>query len=144
MKSAKATPRQQSSLPLPEARPFDFDERLREIDMFFQGTARVHQTMNKVADLLEAAKVPYAIVGGMAVNAHKHERTTRDVDFLVTKNGFDTFVRLHVGEEFDRAPGRPRRFVDRNNGVTFDFLITGYFPGSGQPGPFAYPDPEEV
>jgi hypothetical protein len=28
--------------------------------------------------------------------------------------------------------------------VTLDFLVTGLFPGSGQPGPIAYPDPADV
>ena len=41
-------------------------------------------------------------------------------------------------------PGRPRRFLDRTTGLTFDFLVTGMFPGSGRPGPIAYPDPADV
>ncbi|MBY0528306.1 MAG: hypothetical protein K2R98_33255 [Gemmataceae bacterium] len=126
------------------ARSFSFDERLREIDMFFQGTDRVHQTMQRVAEKLEEANIPYAIVGGMAVNAHGHKRTTGDVDFLVTGEGLTAFARLYVGPDFDRVPRHPRRFVDRNNGVHVDFLVTGLFPGSGKPGPIAYPDPADV
>jgi hypothetical protein len=34
--------------------------------------------------------------------------------------------------------------VDRTNQVKLDILVTGLFPGSGKPGPIAYPDPEEV
>jgi hypothetical protein len=124
-----------------QSRPFDFNERLREIDMFFQGIDRVHDTMRRVADKLEEAGIAYAIVGGMAVNAHRHERTTNDVDILVTPAGFALFQKTYVGKIFERVPGRPRRFSDPNNGVTFDFLVTGLFPGSGKPGPVAYPDP---
>lgn len=127
-----------------QTRNITFSERLKEIDMFFQGTDRVHQTMHRVADRLEAANIPYAIAGGMAVNAHRHERTTKDVDFLVNQAGFMEFKRCFVPQEFDLSPGHPRRFVDRANGVTFDFLVTGLFPGSGRPGPFAYPDPQDV
>src|SRR5262249_59705828 len=36
------------------------------------------------------------------------------------------------------------RFVDRMNDVTIDVLITGMFPGSGKPGPIAFPDPDDV
>jgi hypothetical protein len=126
------------------AKPFSFMERVKEIDMFFQGTDRVHQTMHRVADKLEAERIPYAIVGGMAVNAHGHARTTKDVDFLLNAEGFAAFSQLCVGKVFDRVPGRPRRFRDPANGVTFDFLITGLYPGSGQPGPIAYPDPSAV
>jgi hypothetical protein len=121
----------------------EFAERLREIDMFFQGTDRVHQTMRRVAAQLDAAGISYAIVGGMAVNAHRHERTTKDINFLLSAEGFAAFRQLTSGA-FDPAPGRPRRFLDRSNGVAFDILVTGQFPGSGQPGPIAFPDPTAV
>src|SRR5688572_14409347 len=85
-------------------RRISFDERLREIDMFFQGTDRVHETMRRVADRLESAGIHYAIVGGMAVNAHGHERTTKDVDFLLTADGLDAFIRL-FGRDFEPVPG---------------------------------------
>jgi hypothetical protein len=120
-----------------------FNERLREISMFFEGSGRVHQTMRRVAAHLDAAGISYAIVGGMAVNAHRHERTTKDVDFLLTAAGFAAFRQL-IGSDFTTVPGRPRRFVDAASGVTFDILITGQFPGNGQPGPISFPDPSTV
>jgi hypothetical protein len=125
-------------------RHVSFDDRLREIGMFFQGNDPVHRTMHRVADALEAAKIPYAIVGGMAVNAHSHRRTTGDVNFLLTTSGFEAFRRLVLSREFERVPGRPRRFFDSATGVTFDILVTGLFPGSGKPGPFPFPDPADV
>jgi hypothetical protein len=131
-------------LSTPSPGPLTFGERVKEIDMFFQGTDRVHQTMQRVAEKLEQAHIAYAIVGGMAVNAHRHERTTKEVDFLLTAEGLATFSRLFVGKDFDSVPRRPRRFADRANGVTFDILVTGLFPGSGQPGPIAYPNPKDV
>ncbi len=109
--------------------------------MFFQGNDRVHQTTNRVAQRLDAAAIPYAIVGGMAVNAHGHQRTTGDVDFLLTSASFNLFLRIIASGEFSRVAGRPRRFLDPVTGITFDMLITGMFPGSGQPGPVAFPDP---
>ena len=112
--------------------------------MFFKKEDRVHRTMRLVADRLDAAGIPYAIVGGMAVNAHRHERTTGDVDFLITAEGFFSFQRRYVEKEFQRVPGRPRRFLDTQTGVSFDLLITGMFPGSGNPGPVSFPDPAEV
>src|SRR3982751_1359028 len=93
--------------------PGAFTRRLREIDMFFQGTDAVHETMRRVSDALAAAGIPYAIVGGMAVNAHGHRRTTGDVDFLLTAAGLDAFRKLIAAGGFDQVPGRPRRFLDR-------------------------------
>jgi hypothetical protein len=124
--------------------PFSFQKRLKEIDMFFQGTDPVHQTMNRVAGELEKANIPYAVVGGMAVNAHRHRRTTDDLDILLTPEGFTEFRQRFIGRTFDTIPGRPRRFIDRDNAVTLDILVTGRFPGSGKPGPIAYPDPTAV
>src|SRR5438105_297319 len=111
-----------------------FRDRLREICMFFDETDRVHQTMRRVAERLEGANIAYAIVGGMAVNAHRHVRTTDDVDFLLTGDGLIAFLRAFVPQEFEPVEGHPRRFADRTTGVTFDILVTGLFPGSGQPG----------
>lgn len=121
-----------------------FSRRLREIDMFFQKRDPVHQTMYRVAKKLEKAGIPYAVVGGMAVNPHRYERTTADVDLLLTAEGFARFQNRLVGKGYGRVRNRPRRFADRRSGITIDVLITGFFPGNGQPGPISYPDPEDV
>ena len=112
--------------------------------MFFEGTDPVHVTMRHVADKLQEAGMDYAIVGGMAVNAHNHHQTTGEVDFLLRPDDFKEFVRRFVRTEFERIPGRPRRFLDPTTDVTFDILMTGRFPGSGEPGPIAFPDPSSV
>ena len=124
--------------------PWDPAERLKEIGMFFNGTDPVHVTMRRVAERLEQAGISYAIVGGMAVNAHGHRRTTGDVDFLVTAEGFNAFLKLLAAGDFDRVQRRARRFRDRATAVTFDLLVAGRFPGSGVPGPIAFPDPAAV
>jgi hypothetical protein len=121
-----------------------FSQRLTEIGMFFHGDDRVHQAMRRLAGQLEAAGIRYAIIGGMAVNAHHHQRTTKDVDFLLSAQGLAAFRKLVEAGEFDAVPGRPRRFIDRQTGVTFDVLVAGAFPGSGTPGPIAFPDPSGV
>jgi hypothetical protein len=130
---------------MPQAtKPFSFTERLKEIDMFFQRKDPVHQTMNRLARKLEKAGIPYAIVGGMALNAHQYRRTTGDVDFLLSQEGFEEFCKRFVGKQYDRVQGRRWRFTDKTNGVTVGILVTGRFPGTGKPGPIAYPDPAEV
>jgi hypothetical protein len=121
-----------------------FMERLQEIGMFFQKRSPQHQTMRRLAKRLTKAGIPYAIMGAMAVNAHGAERTTKDVDVLLTPEGLARFRDEFVGEEYEQVEGRPRRFIERKNGVTVDCLVTGHFPGRGGPGPFAFPDPEQV
>jgi len=112
--------------------------------MFFQKRGPVHQTMRRLVKHLDKAGIPYAIAGGMAVNAHGHERMTKDVDVLLSAAGFAEFKRLFVPKDYEPFPGRGRRFVDKKNGRTLDILITGQFPGSGKPGPIAFPDPTKV
>jgi len=121
--------------------PGEFVNRLREIGMFFDGADRVHQAMRRIAERLEAAGIQYAIIGGMAVNAHRHRRTTIDVDFLLSADGLRELRSRASANDFDPVPGRSRRFVDRPTGVTFDILVAGLFPGDGTPGPIAFPEP---
>lgn len=138
------TIKQQSDRLDAEPRPFDFRARVKEIDMFFQGSDPVHQTMQRTAERLEGAGIAYALVGAMALNAHRYRRTTDDVDFLLNAAGFAEFRRRWVGTEYEPVPGRKRRFTDRSNGVTVDIPVTGLFPGRGQPGPVAFPEPADV
>jgi len=130
--------------PASAVRPFSFIERLREISMFFEGSDRVHQAMRKVAQVFEQNQISYAIAGGMAVNAHRHARTTDDVDFLIGAEGLAAVRALASKGVFNPVAGRSRRFIEPTTGVQFDVLVTGLFPGSGKPGPIAFPDPTRV
>jgi hypothetical protein len=133
-----------SDIHLKLSRPHRFSRRLKEIDLFFQKRDPVHVTMRRLARRLEKAGISYALLGGMAVNAHKYVRTTADVDFLLTPEGFAEFKRLFVPKYYERLPGAPRKFRDRKSQVKVDVLLTGLYPGSGKPGPIAFPDPAQV
>jgi hypothetical protein len=128
----------------PTTKPFRFRERLREISMFFQARDEVHKTMRRLVKKLEKAKISYAVMGGMAVNAHKHRRTTGDVDVLLTTEGLETFRKMYVPKFYTQVPDRRRRFVDRANDVSLDILVTGGYPGLGKPGPITFPQPDAV
>ena len=121
-----------------------FWDRLKEIDMFFQGRDPVHKTMRRAVKRLEKAGISYAVMGGMAVNAHRYQRTTGDVDILLSPEGFAEFRRRFVPKLYDNLAGRSRRFKDKTSGIRIDILVTGSFPGSGKPGPIAFPDPALV
>jgi hypothetical protein len=80
----------------------------------------------------------------MAVNAHGYERTTNDVDLLMNQAGIDAFQQRFTPRNYATVPRRMHRFWDRRYEVNIDVLVTGNFPGSGDPGPVAYPDPRDV
>src|SRR5262249_53929050 len=128
----------------PKPRKFNFWHRLKEIDLFFEGKDPVHKTMRRLVRRLERAGIPYAVMGGMAVSAHQHRRTTDDLGILLTPDGLEEFKRRFVPKNYARYPNRPRRFVDRTNQIEVDILVTGLFPGRGEPGPIAFPEPETV
>ena len=123
---------------------FDLDKRLWEIGMFFQKNDPVHQSLRRLAKRLEKAGIPYAVMGAMAVNLHGARRTTDDVDVLLTPEGLQRFRQELLPKFYKPTEGRSRRFTERKSGVQVDCLVTGHFPGRGRPGPFAFPDPQEV
>src|SRR5262245_61687562 len=103
-----------------KTKPFSFWKRLKEISMFFQGRDEVHKTLRRLVKRLEKAEIPYAVIGGMAVNAHRYQRTTGDVDILLTPESLDEFRRRFVPKDYEPVPGRSRRFKDRANEITVD------------------------
>src|SRR5260370_36192162 len=84
---------------------FSFMDRLKEIGRFFQKRSPQHQTMRRLARRLKKAGIPYAIMGAMAVNAHGAERTTKDVDVLLTSEGLERFRHEFVGEAYEQVEG---------------------------------------
>ena len=104
----------------------------------------VFQALRAITPKLEAIGVPYAVVGGMALNAHGHRRTTVDVDILVTRDGNRIIHEKLDGLGYVPPFAGSRNLRDTANGVRIEFLITGEFPGDGKPKPIAFPDPAAV
>lgn len=55
------------------------------------GTSDVHLALARVTGKLEELGIDHAICGGLAVNAHGHQRATTGVDILLTTTGLQTF-----------------------------------------------------
>jgi hypothetical protein len=118
-----------------------FEQALENAEQFFMKTGRIHQAAVTLAQRLDAAKIPYAIVGAMALGAHGYERMTSDVDLLLTGDGLARFKALHLGRGYvEKFPGS-KGLRDTENGVDIDVLIAGNFPGDGLPKPVSFPDP---
>lgn len=118
------------------------DEILRESESFFAGSGAVHTTLRSLVDRLAEEAIPYAIVGGMALNLFGFVRQTVDVDILLTKEGLGRFRERFVGRGYVPAfPGAAKSFRDADTRVRIDFLTAGEYPGDGKPKPVAFPDP---
>ena len=108
------------------------------------GDADVHRALLSLASALDEDDLPYAIGGGMALNAHGYERVTKDVDVLLSAEGLAAFKARHLGRGYvEKFPGS-RGMRDTLNNVTIDVLIAGEYPGDGKPKPVAFPDPAAV
>jgi len=105
------------------------------------GDSKVQRAANKVVRLLEQDRIPYALIGAMALNAYGYVRATVDVDLLLTREGLAAFKEKHLGLGYvQRFPGS-KGVRDTEHGVTVDFVLTGEYPGDGLPKPVSFPDP---
>ncbi len=108
------------------------------------GLDEVHKAMQKLCATLEADRIPYAIAGAMALNAHGYQRVTTGVDVLLTAEGLAAFKVSHLGRGWvERFPGSKGQ-RDTEFDVKIDVLITGDYPGDGQPKSVSFPDPRVV
>jgi hypothetical protein len=122
-----------------------FRGRLREAEEFFMKRGKVHEAMERITERLAREKIPYAVIGGMAINAHGFERVTTDVDLLTTPDGLDEIHKKLVGRGFvPKFPGARKKLRDTASGVDVEFITTGEYPGDGKPKPVAFPDPRDV
>jgi hypothetical protein len=105
------------------------------------GQSDVDSAMRKLAKLLDEAKLPYAIIGAMALNEFGYRRMTSDVDVLLTQESLQTFKALHLGRGYTERFSGSRGMRDSENGVDIDVVLSGGYPGDGKPKPVVFPDP---
>ena len=105
------------------------------------GQADVQRALERLVRELDALEVPYAIVGAMALNEFGYQRTTADVDVLLTPSGLAAFKTHRLGRGYVEKFAGSRGLRDTEHGVDIDVVLTGGFPGDGKPKPVAFPDP---
>ena len=111
---------------------------------FFMGSDPVHQTLRSVTRRLDELGIPYAVCGGMALVAHGYDRTTEDVDILVSPEGLRNVHAALEGLGYTAPFAGSKNLRDAGTGVRIEFLVAGQFPGDGKPKPVAFPDPANV
>ena len=104
----------------------------------------VHQSLRAITERLTNLGIDYAVVGGMALVAHGYNRTTVDVDLLVTPEGLEEIHDALDGLGYAPPFAGSKNLRDTKTGVRLEFIQTGAFPGDGKPKPIAFPDPADV
>lgn len=114
---------------------------IREASKFFMKKDPVHASLERITRRLQELNIPYAIVGGMALVAHGYDRTTVDVDVLVTPQGLRELHQHLDGRGYLPPFEGSRHLRDTETSVRIEFLVSGEFPGDGKPKPICFPDP---
>jgi hypothetical protein len=90
---------------------------------------------------LEEERLPYAIIGALALNEYGHRRVTVDVDLVMRDADLQRFKGRWLGRGYaERVPGTGK-LIDTEHDVHVDVLSAGRFPGDDRPKPIAFPDP---
>lgn len=122
----------------------DLQWALREGSMHFEGSNAVHKTLQRFTKRLDELGIDYAIAGAMAMFFHGYRRFTEDVDVLVTTEGLRRIHDELEGRGYVKLFEKGKTLRDAESRVKIDFLLTGQYPGTGKPGPVAFPDPKDV
>ncbi len=114
-------------------------------DRMERAVEKVNERLRKTVGILEAAKVPYAVVGGHAVRAWVAQvdeaalRTTRDVDILVRPADFPALMNAMTSAGFHhRKTSDLDIFVEHPDASARDavhVLLVGHVERGGEPNP---------
>lgn len=117
---------------------------IEEAERFFIGESKVQRAVEQVVRLLEEDRIPYALIGALALNAYGYLRATVDVNLLLTRGGLEAFKERHLGLGYAQKFPGSKGLRDTENGVTINVVLAGEYPGDGLPKPVAFPDPAVV
>jgi hypothetical protein len=117
---------------------------LSEGSRHFDEKSAVFAALHKIAGRLRDLRIPYTVVGGMALFKHGLRRFTEDVDLLVTKDDLKKIHQELEGLGYLPPHKHSKHLRDTELGVRIEFLTTGEYPGDGREKPVAFPDPTAV
>lgn len=119
-------------------------EQLMEADRQNERQGIVWETLRRLADELDRLGIPYAVVGGIALQHYGIGRSTEDVDILITPADLQTVHDRLIGHGYGRKSPSSRHLRDDVTRVRVEFLVAGEFPGDGKPKPVSFPPPTGV
>ena len=122
----------------------EWREGLRFTEEFHMQNSAVHRALDRLVRRLRDADLRYAVVGAMALNGHGYRRATVDIDILVSPAGLRAFKEEWLGRGYVEQFEGSRGVRDTEDGVPIYFLLSGEYPGDGQPQAVRFPDPEDV
>jgi hypothetical protein len=122
----------------------NLDVALSKIGAFFVNQSPVQKAARAIARRLDELCIDYAIAGALCLGAHGVVRATEDVDVLLRPDDLERFKAQWLGRGYVNIRPGGKAVRDTEQGVKVDFLLTGDYPGDGNPKPVRFPDPKEV
>jgi hypothetical protein len=92
------------------------------------GQAEAQLALYRLAAILEAEGLPYAIIGAFALNEYGHKRVTVDVDLVMREEHLSEFKRRHLGNGYAERVAGTGKLLDTLHGVNIDVLAQAAFP----------------
>lgn len=120
------------------------EEVIRMAGEFFEGRSALHRAADRLRQRLHELGIPFAVAGGFALGAYKHQRETDDVDILVRKDDWHRFKAAFLGLGYREVFAGSKAVRDTEHGVRIEPLYTGGYPGDGKPKPITFPDPVDA
>jgi hypothetical protein len=118
-----------------------------EAQRYFIGQGSLNNTLTQLTSDLKERGIDYMVIGAVALLAHGYPRFTEDIDLVLTPEGLEKFHRELLGlggyglaGYTTASPGSRKRIRSFPEGVSIDIMITGEYPGDGQPKPVSMPD----
>jgi hypothetical protein len=124
--------------------PGTLRERLMEADDQAERRGQVWSTLRRIAAELDRLGIPYAVVGGIALQHHGLQRSTQDLDLLVDAGDLPRVHAGLIGRGYHKKSPDSRHLRDDVTRIRIEFLVSGEYPGDGRPKPVAFPDPRRV
>jgi hypothetical protein len=91
---------------------------------------------------LAQERIPFAVIGALALRSYGYVRHTEDIDILVTPDGLQRLHASLVGRGLAlRAPGLRKSLRETEHDVNLDVVTSGEHAGSPE-SPVVYPSPE--
>jgi hypothetical protein len=111
----------------------------------FFGRGPVSDALRRLESTLSSSGIPHILIGRAATNAYGHARMTDDLDVCMRAVDLPQCQQALERNGCVAVPGRSRRFLDPETGVTIDLIVSGKATGSRpEQRDIGFPDPADA
>ncbi len=105
-------------------------------------SADIAAALEFLRDALSQEKIPFGLIGALALRHHGYSRFTEDIDILTTPEGLDRIHEMLIGRGLrPLSPGLRKKLCQTQFKVNVDVVTAGEHAGSDE-SPTVYPSPD--